>query len=173
MVSRVQLRELKRTLSASETHGKWTKPNSQTLLETINEKLIYLQRLVQKEKQDKLISSNLSQEDILEALWIISDFFRNEKFESTVLPVLGWLQKKDDLLWKKGRIGETNMPLSAKSFENMKKSTPDSQNEWWEPIAWQKERELELLKIYGVTLEDIGRLIRSTSLRARSIITSL
>lgn len=94
-------------------------------------------------------------------LWDLSSFFREEKFSTVVLPVLDAIAKRDIDAWKTAKQWDTQMPLIPKSFENMKASTIEVMDQYGVILSpSERERELALLSVYGITLEVIWQAFR-------------
>jgi hypothetical protein len=73
-----------------------------------------------------------------------------------MLPVLEALSKMDVALWRDAKNGETNMPLTPQSFENMKRSTAETRDDYDRIVTkFVREREFALLSVYGITPERI------------------
>lgn len=77
-------------------------------------------------------------------LWMISTFFREQKFTTVILPVLENIAKEDFDTWKNAKQWDTKMPLIPQSFENIDKN-------------FSNARELALLKVYWITIDIISR----------------
>lgn len=118
-------------------------------------------------KKIQWILANPSQyqsHELIEALDNISHVFRTANFSTIILPVLEKLAQDEDhkSSWKDAKIWDTNMPLTPKSFENIKKSIAGGQNEWGETMPAKIDRELALLSVYNVTMIRIGEALRNT-----------
>lgn len=96
-----------------------------------------------------IANSSWSWQELESKLWVISTFFREQKFVPVVLPVLEILAKEDIDLWKDAKQWDTQMLLTPKSFENLPKSVAEIKPDWgvMETQA-QLSRELHLLSIY-------------------------
>lgn len=98
------------------------------------------------------------------SLGIISQFFREQKFATIVLPVLDEISKIDADKWNVAKQWDTQMLLIPKSFENMKASTAEVRGKYGEIHCWLvRERELALLSVYGVTSQILGEIFRILS----------
>ena len=109
-------------------------------------------------------SPSWSWQELENSLWVVSTFFREQKFSTVVLPVLNKLAEEDADIWKTAKIWDTQMPLTPKEFENMKASTVQVTGKYKEILcALEQERELALLSIYGITLQVLGEVFRILS----------
>ncbi len=63
--------------------------------------------------------------DLSKHLLSLSVFFREEKFEKIIVPVLSILQKDDLDKWAIAKIRNTQMPLIPQSFEDLPKSVAE------------------------------------------------
>ena len=144
--------------SLIEKHESKTQtPNNQVLtkqIETIRKAIAWIQWVI--------ASPNNSSQSILEwYLGSISNFFRYGKFTTIVLPVLKTLESENPELWKQARIIDTNMPLTPIGFEGLKKSSAEVSDEiWWISSRSCIDRELQLLTVYGITMNTISETFR-------------
>lgn len=106
-------------------------------------------------------SKSWSTQDLEESLWDVSLFFRGQKFSTVVLPVLNKLAEEDANEWSVAKKWDTQIPLEPKVFETMKWSTVEIKGAHGvilQPL--ERERELALLSVYGITLETLGEVFR-------------
>ena len=102
--------------------------------------------------------------DLEEQLWVMSNFFREQKFSTVILPVLEHIAKEHEKIWAEAKQWNTQMELSPKSFENMKTSTREIRDKYDVIVVpLQRERELALLSIYHITSQTLGEVFFTLS----------
>ncbi len=109
-------------------------------------------------------SKSGSAQDLEENLWNVSTFFREQKFSTVVLSVLIKLAKDDTDKWSVAKKWDTQIPLEPKVFETMKWSTAEIKGAHGVILhSLERERELALLSIYGITSQILGETFRLLS----------
>lgn len=94
-------------------------------------------------------------DDLEKSLGEISHFFRTATFWKVIIPVLDWLVQDDRERWENAIDMDTLKPVTPHWFESFPKSTAEVKQAGLVIHPAQREREMKLLGVYGITMDTV------------------